>query len=68
MAKLPGTRILDGHFHAAGSAIAVPKNKPAALGYVSQFMEAAKADGTVRRAFDNAGMKETRVAPAGSRS
>jgi polar amino acid transport system substrate-binding protein len=66
--RLPGTRILDGYFHATGTAIAVPKGKAAALDYVSRFMESAKADGTVRRAFDNAGMKETRVAPAGSRS
>ena len=66
--KLPGARILDGHFHATGTAIAVPKNKPAALAYATEFIEAAKADGTVRRAFDAAGMKDAKVAPAGSRS
>ena len=66
--KLPGARILEGYFHATGTAIAVPKNKPAALAYASEFIEAAKADGTVRRAFDDAGMKNAKVAPPGSRS
>jgi polar amino acid transport system substrate-binding protein len=66
--KLPGARILDGHFHATGTAIAVPKNKPAALNYVTEFIESAKKDGTVRRAFDSHGMKDSPVAPAGSRS
>jgi polar amino acid transport system substrate-binding protein len=67
-AQLPGARILEGHFHAAGTAPAVPKGKPAALAYVTEFLEEAKRDGTVRRALDNAGFKNGAVAPAGSRS
>jgi polar amino acid transport system substrate-binding protein len=65
-AKLPGARVLDGHFHAAGSAVAVPKEKPAALAYVSAFIEEAKANGTVRRVLDRHGIKGA-VAPPGSR-
>jgi polar amino acid transport system substrate-binding protein len=65
--KLPGARILDGHFHATGVAVAVPKNRPAALGYVTTFIEDAKGNGVVRRALDNNGIKGA-VAPAGSRS
>lgn len=61
--KIPGARILDGHFHAAGTAVAVPKGRPAAHAYVTQFMEAAKRDGTVRRALDGAGFKDLPVAP-----
>lgn len=61
--KLPGARILDGHFHAAGNAVAVPKGKPAALAYVRDFIEQAKRDGTVRRALDGAGFRDLPVAP-----
>lgn len=67
-AEMPGARVVDGHFHATGTAVAVPKGRPAALAYVTEFIEAAKADGTVRRAFDEAGMPEAPVAPAGSYS
>ena len=65
--KIPGARILDGHFHAAGTAVAVPKNRAAALAYVSEFIEEAKASGAVRRAFDGAGMREAQVAPPAKR-
>lgn len=67
-ATMPGARVLDGYFHATGTAILVPKGRPAALAYVTDFIEAAKADGTVRRAFDAHGMADAEVAPAGSRS
>ena len=62
-AKLQGSRILDGHFQATGTAVAVPKGRPAALAYVSSFVERAKKDGTVRRALDAAGLKDSPVAP-----
>jgi polar amino acid transport system substrate-binding protein len=61
--KIPGSRLLDGHLHSAGIAIAVPKGKPAALDYVSAFLEDAKASGLVRRIFDNAGLYADAVAP-----
>jgi polar amino acid transport system substrate-binding protein len=48
--------------------VAVPKNRPAALAYVTDFIETAKATGVVRRAFDKAGFKDAVVAPAASRS
>jgi polar amino acid transport system substrate-binding protein len=59
----PGSRILDGNFLQTGIAIAVPKNRPNALAYATTFMEDAKASGLVRRAFDDAGLKELAVAP-----
>jgi polar amino acid transport system substrate-binding protein len=43
----------------------VPKGKPAALGFVGEFIEEAKASGLVRRAFDEMGLKTSVVAPAG---
>ena len=36
---------------------------PAALAYVTAFMQDAKSSGSVRRAFDRAGMKDLVVAP-----
>jgi polar amino acid transport system substrate-binding protein len=62
-AKLPGSRILDGNFLQTGIAIAVPKNRPNALTYATNFMEDAKASGMVRRAFEDAGLKDLVVAP-----
>ena len=63
--KLPGSCVLDGGFLNSVTAAAVPKNKPAALAYVSAFVEEAKASGAVRRAFDDIGLKTAVVAPAG---
>jgi polar amino acid transport system substrate-binding protein len=63
--KLPGSRILDGGFLNSTTAVAVPKGKPAALAYVAAFVEEAKASGLVRRAFDDVGLKNAVVAPAG---
>lgn len=62
-AEIPGSRILEGYIHATGIAIAVPKNRPAALAHASAFLKEAKASGLVRRTFDKAGEKSA-VAPA----
>jgi len=64
-AKIPGSRILDGGILDSTTAVAVPKNKPAALAYVSAFIEEEKASGAVRRAFDAMGLTSSQVAPAG---
>jgi polar amino acid transport system substrate-binding protein len=61
--QLPGSRILDGAFQITGVAIAVQKDHPAALAYVKDFVEGAKANGIVRRAFDGAGLHGLSVAP-----
>jgi polar amino acid transport system substrate-binding protein len=61
--KVPGARILDGAFQSFGVAIAVQKDHPAALAHVNDFIKRAKADGTVRRAFDDAGLNQLKVAP-----
>ncbi len=62
--KIPGSRILDGGFLNSSTAVAVPKGKPEALAYVSQFIEEAKASGLVRKAFDAMDLKNSQVAPA----
>jgi polar amino acid transport system substrate-binding protein len=63
--KIPGSRILDDAFLNSSTAVCVPKNKPAALAYVSEFIEEAKASGLVRQALDEMGLNTSIVAPAG---
>jgi polar amino acid transport system substrate-binding protein len=63
--KLPGARLLDGGFMNSVTAVAVPPGHKAALAYVTAFVEAVKAAGDVRRAFDNIGLTSAQVAPAG---
>ncbi len=57
------SRILDGAFQRFGVGIAVQKDRPAALAYLKTFVEGAKADGMVRRAFDAAGLSRLQIAP-----
>jgi len=61
--KLPGARVLAGHFQQTGIAVAVPKGRPAALKIASGLLEDAKKSGLVRRALDAAGFKDAEVAP-----
>lgn len=62
---IPGARILDDAFLNSSTAVCVPKGRPAALAYVSAFIEEAKASGLVRRALDGMGLTASQVAPAG---
>jgi polar amino acid transport system substrate-binding protein len=68
VAALPGSRVLEEAFLNSTTAVAVPKNKPAALAFVTAFIEEAKASGLVRRAFDGMGLKSSQVAPAGMKA
>jgi len=63
--KIPGARILDDAFLNSSTAVCVPKGRPAALAYVSEFIEEAKASGLVRRALDEVGLTASQIAPAG---
>jgi polar amino acid transport system substrate-binding protein len=63
VAKLPGSRIVEGGFQLTGVAVAVPRARPDALAYVTEFMEKAKNSGVVRQAFDRAGLEHLMVAP-----
>ncbi len=62
--KLPGARVLPGHFQQTGISVAVPKGRPAALKIVSGLLEGVKKSGVVRRALDRAGFKDAEVALA----
>jgi polar amino acid transport system substrate-binding protein len=67
-AKVPGSRILDDAFLNSTTSVCVPKGRPAALAYVTAFIEEAKASGLVRKAFDDMGLSSSIVAPAGMAS
>lgn len=62
-ARVPGSRILGGSFREVHFAIVLPKGVPEALGCVTQWLEAAKASGVVRKAFDDSGFRSAEVAP-----
>ena len=63
--KIPGSRILDDAFLNSSTAVCVPKDRPAALAYVSDFIEEAKASGLVRKALDEMGLTSSQIAPVG---
>jgi len=61
--RLPGARVLEGRYTVIQHAVATPKGKMAASGYMKTFVEEAKSDGTVAEAIRAAGLRRTRVAP-----
>ncbi|MDO8875616.1 MAG: transporter substrate-binding domain-containing protein [Pseudolabrys sp.] len=67
-AKIPGSRVLPDAFLNSTTSVCIPKGKPVALAYVTQFIEEAKASGLVRKAFDEMGLTSSVVAPAGMAS
>lgn len=54
---------VEGHFHEAGTAAVVPKPHAHALSATTRMIEAMKADGTIRRVFDENQMPHAAVAP-----
>jgi polar amino acid transport system substrate-binding protein len=57
--KIPGTRVLDETFKQTVTAVAVPLGHNLSLEYASKFMNEAKSNGLLRKAFDNNGLKDT---------
>ena len=55
--KIPGTRVLDEAFKQTVRAVAVPPNHPLALAFASKFLTEAATNGTLRKAYDNNGLK-----------
>lgn len=62
--RLPGARVLPGRYTVIQHAIATPKGKVAAAGYVKTFVEEAKVNGAIAEAIRAAGLRRTRVAAA----
>src|SRR5262245_61588219 len=55
--KIPGTKVLDETFKKTVTAVAVPLNHPKSLAFVTKFMTDAIGNGTMRKAYDNNGLK-----------
>jgi len=59
---LPGTRVLPDRYGRNIIALAVKKGEPGWHSYVSDFAEAARADGAVERAIAGAGLAGVELA------
>src|ERR1700750_1191647 len=62
--RIPGTRVLDETFKKTVTAVAVRLNHPQSLAFVTKFMTDAISDGTMRKAYDNNGLKDTPIRTA----
>jgi polar amino acid transport system substrate-binding protein len=63
LARLPGSRIVEGRFMGVQQSIAVPKGRDAGLAYLRRVVEDAKASGLVARAIERTGARGVSVAP-----
>ena len=62
MAKqIPGTSVLDETFKQTVTAVAVPPNHPLSLAFAVKFLNEAITNGTLRKAYDNNGLKDRPV-------
>jgi polar amino acid transport system substrate-binding protein len=59
--KIPGTRVLDETFKQTVTAVAVPLNHPLALAFATKFMTEATSNGTLRKVYDNNGLKDNPI-------
>ena len=59
--KIPGTRVLDETFKQTVTAVGVPPNHPLALAFAAKFMTDAISNGTLRKAYDNNGLKDNPI-------
>jgi polar amino acid transport system substrate-binding protein len=62
--KIPGTHVLDETFKQTVTAVAVPLNHPQSGAFVTKFMTDAISNGTLRKAYDNNGLKDTPIRTA----
>jgi polar amino acid transport system substrate-binding protein len=66
-AELPGSHVLEEAYGANFPALVVPKGQSERLAFLSEFVEQAKASGSVQKALDRTGRPGYRVAPQGNR-
>lgn len=55
--KLPGSRVLDGHFSVDRFALGTPKGREAGMPYINRFIENVKTEGLVKAAVKRAGVR-----------
>jgi polar amino acid transport system substrate-binding protein len=60
---MPETRVTEGNFHIAETALAVPKGHPEVLRLASELIRKMKAEGTVMASFHRHNMPDA-VVPA----
>jgi len=59
--KIPGTKVLDETFKKTVTAVAVPLNHPQSLAFAGKFVKEAITNGTMRKAYDNNGLKDNPI-------
>lgn len=59
--KIPGTKVLDETFKKTVTAVAVSLGHSQALAFVTRFMADAITNGTLRKAYDNNGLKDAPI-------
>ncbi|MBR0842478.1 ABC transporter substrate-binding protein [Bradyrhizobium liaoningense] len=59
--KIPGTKVLDETFKKTVTAVAVPLGRSRALAFVTTFVTDARTNGTLRKAYDNNGLKDAPI-------
>jgi polar amino acid transport system substrate-binding protein len=65
-ARLPGSRVLEDRYGANRLSMAVAKAEAGRLGFITEFIEEAKASGLVQRAIQRGGLRGVHVAPPGN--
>ena len=53
--------MLDETFKQTVTAVAVPLNHPLSAAFAAKFMTEATSNGTLRKAYDNNGLKDTPI-------
>jgi polar amino acid transport system substrate-binding protein len=59
--KIPGSKVLGETFKQTVTAVAVPLDHPQSLAFATKFMTDALTNGTMRKAYDNNGLKDSAV-------
>src|SRR6476646_231044 len=62
--KLPGSRVLEEHYGANLVGMVGSRDQTARLAYISEFIEQAKASGSVQQAIERSGLPGYLVAPS----
>jgi polar amino acid transport system substrate-binding protein len=65
---LSGSRVLQDSYGAYFLAMALPKGQSGRLGYITEFIEEAKASGLVQRTIEDAGLRGIQVPPSRNRT
>lgn len=63
--QLPGSRVLEEYYGFNLLAVALPKGQPGRLAYINEFIEEAKASGSIEELITRTGGRGIKVAPAG---